>query len=438
MTTEHHKVLSANLDNENLHQLDTYISLGGFEAFKKALKMEPAQIIEEVKKSGLRGRGGACFPTGVKWSFMPTNSDKESYLINNADESEPGTYKDRLLMERNPMLVIEGMLIASLAMKAVHSFIYVRGEYAFPYERTKDAIKECYERGYLGKNIQGSNFSHEMTIHRGAGAYICGEETALMESLEGKKGQPRLKPPFPAGYGLYGKHTTINNCETLATVPWIIQNGGEAYSKIGVESCPGTHLMCISGHVNKPGIYEIDMGYPILDFIENEAGGIRNGNKLKAVVPGGSSTVVLTAEDCKGVNIDAESLKAAGSAMGSSAMIVMDDTTDMTEAVLNLSHFYSHESCGQCTPCREGGHWIEKIFARIAKCEGQETDLELIEKVCGQIGGHTICAFGDTMILPYLSIIEKFKDEFVAKIKKSNSSKSLLDRRALNFELGAH
>ncbi|MCL4137425.1 UNVERIFIED_CONTAM: hypothetical protein GTU68_027802 [Idotea baltica] len=395
--------------------------------------MDPLKLIDEVKDSGLRGRGGAGFPTGLKWSFVPRDTGKPVYLINNADESEPGTFKDRLLLERNPHLVIEGMLCSAWALQSEWSCIYIRGEYAYPYQKIKEAINECYEKGYLGENIFGSNFTHHMTVHRGAGAYICGEETALLESLEGKKGQPRLKPPFPAVSGLYSNPTVINNTETLATIPWIVENGGKAYSEIGVENSTGTKLVSASGHLKKPGVYEIEMGYPLLDFINDECGGILDDKEIKAVIPGGSSVPVLTKDELEGVNLDYDSMSKGGSSLGCAGFMVMDETTDMVEVVLNLSHFYSHESCGQCTPCREGGHWIEKIFSRIAKGEGLPGDVPLVNDICDQIGGHTICAFGDTMVLPYKSIIEKFPEEFKDKINSVVRGVQI-NRKPLNFE----
>ncbi|RME58951.1 MAG: NADH oxidoreductase (quinone) subunit F [Candidatus Dadabacteria bacterium] len=412
-------MLLANIEDPALATYDGYVKYGGYRAIKKALEMDPLSVIDEVKKSGLRGRGGAGFPTGIKWGFVPRNTDKPIYLVCNADESEPGTFKDRLLMERNPHLLIEGMLISAWAIGSNLSFIYIRGEYAYPYLCLKKAVEECRAKGVLGKNIFGSSFSHDIILHRGAGAYICGEETALLNSLEGKKGQPRLKPPFPAVAGLYGCPTVINNVETLASVPWIIEHGGEEYAKIGVENSTGTKLVSASGHINKPGVYEIEMGYPLLQFIEEECGGIRDGNNLLAVVPGGSSVPILTAKECEGVNLDYDSLKNAGSSLGCAGFIVLDDTTDPIEAVANLSHFYAHESCGQCTPCREGAHWIEKVFTRIKNGKGRPGDLELLLDLCNKIGGHTICAFGDTMVLPYRSFILKFKDKFKEKIKES-------------------
>jgi NADH-quinone oxidoreductase subunit F len=349
---------------------------------------------------------------------VPKNTGKPVYLLNNADESEPGTFKDRLLLERDPHLCIEGMMIAAWALGANWSSAYIRGEYAYPTERMNQAIAQAYAKGYLGKNIFGSNFSFDIVVHRGAGAYICGEETALINSLEGYKGQPRIKPPFPAVSGLYQCPTVVNNTETLAALPWIILNGGKAYSAIGTEKSPGTKLFSASGHINKPGVYEVTMGYPILDFIENECGGVRGGKKLKAVIPGGSSVPVLRAESLKGVNLDYESIRDAGSMLGSGGFIVMDETTDMVDAVINLQHFYTHESCGQCTPCREGARWVEKIFHRIEEERGAPSDLMLVRDVCSQIAGHTICPFGDALVTPALSFIQQFPEEFDRKVEQ--------------------
>lgn len=435
---QHRQLLLQSIKEPNQHSIADAEKRGAYQVIRKVMEMDPLKVIEEVKASGLRGRGGAGFPTGMKWGFVPRDTGKPVYLINNADESEPGTFKDRLLLEREPHMIIEGMLIAAWALQSSQSFIYVRGEYGYPYTRMNDAIKEAYAKGYLGKNIFGSKFSHDMVVHRGAGAYICGEESALMNSLEGLKGQPRMKPPFPAVKGLYGCPTVINNTETLATLVPIMRIGGAEYSAIGAPKSSGTKLVSASGHITKPGVYEVEMGYPILDFIENECGGVKDGRKLKALIAGGSSVNVLKADELKGVNLDFESLKAAGSSFGSAGFIVMDETTDMVEAVLNLSHFYAHESCGQCTPCREGGHWIEKIFKRIAYGSGLPGDLELIDSICSQIGGHTICAFGDTMVLPYVSTIKKFPEEFKARIEEALTGK-VKKREHMNFVYeGAH
>lgn len=410
------QILLGNIHEPDSHTLGVYESRGGYQAIRKILGSDPVALIEEVKKSGLRGRGGAGFPTGVKWGFVPRNTGKPVYLINNADESEPGTFKDRVLLERDPHLCIEGMLVAAYALGSNWSCVYIRGEYAFPYIRMVQAVKEAYAKGYLGERIFGSDFTHHMVVHRGAGAYICGEETGLIESLEGKKGQPRIKPPFPAVEGLYRCPTVVNNTETLAALPWIVNNGGDAYAAIGVGKSTGTKLISASGHINKPGVYEIELGLPVLDFIENECGGVWQGRALKAVIPGGSSVPVLRADELRGVNLDYESLRDAGSMLGSGGFIVLDDTTDMVEVALNLAHFYSHESCGQCTPCREGGHWIEKIFQRISHGSGMVGDMELVESLCNQIAGHTICPFGEALATPATSLMSKFPEEFRRRI----------------------
>ncbi|MCB9029618.1 MAG: NADH-quinone oxidoreductase subunit NuoF [Deltaproteobacteria bacterium] len=417
--SEHLQILLKDIKEPDLHTLEGYEKRGGYQTIRKVLQMDPLKVIEEVKASGLRGRGGAGFPTGLKWSFVPRDTGKPVYLLMNSDESEPGTFKDRVLLEKNPHLCIEGMLIAAWALQSNWSCNYIRGEYAYPYERFNNAVKEAYEKGYLGDGVFGSSFKHDMVTHRGAGAYICGEETGLIESLEGKKGQPRLKPPYPAVVGVYGCPTVVNNTETLATLPWIMQHGGSEYAAIGTEKSTGTKLFSASGHINKPGVYEVELGYPILDFIKNECGGILDGKELKCIIPGGSSVPVLKADELEGVNLDYESIQAAGSMLGSGGFIVMDETTDMVEVALNLAHFYAHESCGQCTPCREGGHWIEKIFKRIAFGQGTERDMDLIKDLCKQIGGHTICPFGDALITPALSCMKKYPDEFKIKIERA-------------------
>jgi NADH-quinone oxidoreductase subunit F len=436
---KHRQILLKNIAKPNQHTLPVYEEGGGYKVIRKVLQMEPAKVTEEVKVSGLRGRGGAGFAAGVKWGFIPKGNTKPVYLINNADESEPGTFKDRLLMENDPHLCIEGMMIAAWAVQAHWACIYIRGEYGYPYVRLQRAIEECYKKGYLGKKIFGSDFDFDLVVHRGAGAYICGEETGLIESLEGNKGQPRLKPPFfPAAIGLYQCPTIVNNTETLAACVWILENGGKEYAAIGTPKSTGTKLISASGHINKPGVYEIELGYPVLQFIEEECGGIWQGRKLKGVIPGGSSMPVLRADELKGVNLDYESLVAAGSHMGSGGFMVMDETTDMVEAARNIAHFYAHESCGQCTPCREGGHWIEKIFQRVSLGHGAPGDVELVESVCSQIAGHTICAFGEALAWPAQAFIRKFPEEFAKRIDESlvgiNGRKT-----SLNYELaGAH
>lgn len=413
----HKQILLEHIHNADQHTLAGYEGRGGYAGARKALGLDPLAVIEEVKKSGLRGRGGAGFPAGQKWSFVPRNTGKPTYVVCNADESEPGTYKDRLLLEKNPHSIIEGMIIAAWAVQSHWMCVYIRGEYAFPYVRLKRAVEECYAKGYLGKNIFGSGYDLDLVVHRGAGAYICGEETGLIESLEGKKGQPRLKPPyFPATMGLYYSPTVLNNVETYATVPWILANGGEAYSAIGTEKSKGTKLYSVSGHVNKPGVYEIEMGYPFKQFLEEECGGVRDGRKLKAVIPGGSSVPIVRAEEIDTVTMDYEGWNKLGTFLGSGGVIVIDDSVDMVDAILNLTHFYAHESCGQCTPCREGGHWVEKIFTRIANGKGVPGDLELLENIVGQIAGHTICFLGDSIAMPVRSFTSKFKDEFKERI----------------------
>ena len=414
---KHKQILLEHIDVPDHHTLAGYERNGGYKAIRKALGTDPLAIIEEMKKSGLRGRGGAGFGAGQKWSFVPRNSGKPTYVVCNADESEPGTFKDRLLIERTPHSVIEGMMVAAWAVQSNWACVYIRGEYAFPYIQLKRAVEECYASGYLGKNIFGSNFSLDLVVHRGAGAYICGEETGLIESLEGKKGQPRLKPPyFPAAIGLYKAPTVLNNVETFAAVPWIINNGGDAYAAIGTEKSKGTKLFSASGHINKPGVYEIELGYPFKQFLEEECGGMLEGRKLKAVIPGGSSVPIVRAEDLNDVTMDYEAWNKLGTFLGSGGVIVLDETVDMVEALLNLTHFYAHESCGQCTPCREGGHWIEKIFDRINSGAGLPGDLELVESLCNQIAGHTICFLGDSIAMPVRSFTTKFKDEFEGKI----------------------
>ncbi len=432
----HRQILLKNIDHPDQHTVAGYESRGGYSVIKKAMGLDPLAVLEEVKKSGLRGRGGAGFGTGQKWSFIPRNSGKPIYIVQNADESGPGTFKDRLLLERDPHLVIEGQLICAWAVQSNFSVIYIRGEYGYPYIRIQRAIDEAYAKGYLGENIFGSGFTHHMIVHRGAGAYICGEETALLNSLEGKKGQPRLKPPYyPAAIGLYDCPTVVNNTETLAACVAILENGGEWYAAIGTEKSTGTKLISASGHINKPGIYEIEMGYPLLQFIEEECGGIWKGRNLKGVMPGGSSFPILRADELAGVNIDYESLSKAGSHVGSGGFMVMDDHTDMVEAALNVAHFYAHESCGQCTPCREGGHWIEKIFGRISKGGGLPGDVQLVESICGQVAGHTICAFGEALAWPAQSFIRKFPEEFRGRISEAREGR-VISRESMNADVG--
>ena len=394
--------------------LDTYLKVGGYEALKKILteKIPPADVVEMVKQSSLRGRGGAGFPTGLKWSFMAHAPAGQRYVVCNSDESEPGTFKDREILRFNPHAIVEGMAICGYAIGASAGYNYMRGEFHHePFERFEGALAEAREAGYLGKDILGSGFDFELHGHLGAGAYICGEETALLESMEGKKGQPRFKPPFPANYGLYGRPTTINNTETLASVPSIIRNGPKWFLNLGKPNNGGTKLFCVSGHVNKPGNYEIAMGTPFAELLEM-CGGVRNGNKLKAIIPGGSSMPVMTAEAALAVDMDYDSLAKAGSALGSGGVIVMDDTTCMVKALMRISRFYYAESCGQCTPCREGCGWMWRVLSRIENGQGEPKDLDLLLAAAGQIEGRTICAFGDAAAWPVQSFLKYFRDEF--------------------------
>ncbi len=435
---QNRQILLEHIGHNDQHSLTGYESRGGYQAIRKAIAMDPVAVIEEVKKSGIRGRGGAGFPAGQKWSFVPRNTGKPTYVVCNADESEPGTFKDRLLLERNPHSIIEGMMIAAWSVQSHWMCVYIRGEYAYPYTRLKRAVEECYAKGYLGENIFGSGYSLHLVVHRGAGAYICGEETGLLESLEGKKGQPRLKPPyFPATMGLYYSPTVLNNVETFAAVPWIISHGADAYAAIGTEKSKGTKLVSASGHIKKPGVYEIEMGYPFKRFLEEECGGMLNDRPLKAVIPGGSSVPIVRAEDIWEATMDYEGWNKLGTFLGSGGVIVMDDSVDMVDAILNLTHFYAHESCGQCTPCREGGHWLQKVFQRIADGKGVPGDLELIDSVASQIAGHTICFLGDSIVMPVKGFTSKFKEEFTGRIMEALENKPVA-RDRLNADFGAH
>ncbi len=408
------QILLANIDAPGENTLEGYRKRGGYKALEKALKMEPGAVTEEVKASGLRGRGGAGFPTGMKWSFVAKNTGKPTYLLCNADESEPGTFKDRLLLEREPHLLIEGMAIASYALDCHLSYIYMRGEFGFLERPIEKALDEAYGAGLLGPSVLGRDFALDLYLHLGQGAYICGEETSLIESLEGYRGYPRIKPPFPAASGFLASPTVVNNVETLCALPWIIENGSAAYSAIGTEKSKGTKLFSVSGHINKPGVYEVNLGYPLMDFINNECGGISNGRKLKAVIPGGSSVPVLKAEECEGVLLDYESLLKAGSMLGSGGMIVLDDTVKMPEALSVIADFYAHESCGQCTPCREGTGWASKILRNLVGGKGKRSDIDLLLKVADMMEGKTICPLADADVMPIRSFVTKFRSEFEA------------------------
>lgn len=400
--------------------LDGYQKHGGYEMLKKALKMQPQQIIDEVKNSGLRGRGGAGFPTGTKWGFLPKNNEPR-YLLCNADEGEPGTFKDRMMMERAPHQLIEGMIISAFAIGSKKSYIYIRGEYNYPGDVVREAIAEAYKAGFLGKNILGSGFDHDMDVYMGAGAYICGEETGMISSLEGKKGQPKLKPPFPAIQGYLKKPTIVNNVETLAAVVPILRDGAAAYKKYGTEKSAGTKLFSLSGNIIKPGNYEVPLAYPLMDLLMKEGGGMKPGRKLKAVIPGGSSAPVLTAAECEKATLDYECLANLGSMLGSGAVIVIDDSQCMVDMLGVLTHFYHHESCGQCTPCREGTGWLNKILHSILEGRGRLQDIDLLIKVADNMKGRTICALSDAAALPVLSFVTKFRDEFEFYVREGRS-----------------
>ncbi len=405
-------VISQRFGVEDSHTIDVYLAQQGYRALEKALKgMTTEQIVEEVKKSNLRGRGGAGFPTGMKWSFVPRDSPKPKYILCNADESEPGTCKDRPLMELDPHQLIEGMVIAGRAVGARQGFIYIRGEYRYVLDIVDVAILEAYSRGYLGRKILGTDFTFDLCTHTGAGAYECGEESALMESLEGKRGYPRIRPPFPAVVGLYGCPTVINNVETLSSVPAIIRNGGEWYASQGTPKNGGTRVFCVSGHVNRPGIYELPMGFNLLRMIHEVAGGVRGGKKLKAVIPGGSSTPVLKAEECD-IPMDFDSLAKAGSMLGSGAVVAIDEETCMVDVARRIMKFYAHESCGWCIPCREGTTWLRKLLDRFHGGGGRREDIVLVDDLAKNMLGKTFCPLGDAAAMPTISIVKKWRNEF--------------------------
>ncbi len=409
------------LDIPNLHLLNVYQENGGYTAIKKALSQSPDDIIDQVKRSGLRGRGGAAFSTGLKWSFMPKTTDKPKYLCVNGDESEPGSFKDRQIFEFNPHQLIEGILISSYAIGAKTCYIYIRGEYNKWIKLMQKAIDDAYAAGLVGeamKTTLNTEFYCDIYIHKGAGAYICGEESSLMNSLEGKRGYPRVKPPFPAQNGLWGCPTTINNVETITNVPPIINNGWEWFASIGEPKHPGTILFGVSGHVNKPGVYELPSGTLLTDIIYNYAGGVPGNKKILCVIPGGSSMPPLRGDQIEGVKMDAESLKAAGSAIGTGGIMVMDEDTDLVKVLARIAHFYHHESCGQCTPCREGTGWLEKILKRIIAGKGSVNDLDLLITVANQIEGNTICALGEAAAWPVKFMVERFRDYFEQRVSK--------------------
>ncbi len=424
------RILTRNVGREGSGTIEVYEAGGGYQALRKALKtLTPDGIVEEVKRSGLRGRGGAGFPTGLKFSFMPKQVDprRPHYLLCNADESEPGTFKDRLLMEHDPHLVLEGCLCSAYAIRAGVVYIYIRGEFTVAARVLERAIAEAYARGYAGRNVLQSGWDCELILHRGAGAYICGEETGLMSSLEGDRGYPKLKPPFPAQRGVWGCPTTINNVETLACVPGIIGRGADWFLSIGkAPNNTGPKLYCLSGHVKRPGVYEAPMGLPLRELIYELGGGmLRDDRPLKAVIPGGSSVPVLRADECD-VNLDFDSLAAKGTMLGSAGIMVMDASTCMVRVIERIAHFYAHESCGQCTPCREGCGWMERVLRRIETGQGRAGDLDLLLDVASNVQGTTICALGDAAAMPVTSFVTKFRDEFRHHVERGSCVEGVL------------
>jgi NADH-quinone oxidoreductase subunit F len=419
------------------HKIEVYQSHGGYHATRKALvETQPEQLVEMVKASGLRGRGGAGFPTGLKWSFLPKQTEKPVYLCVNADESEPGTFKDREIIEFDPHQLLEGIIITAYAIRCHKAFIYIRGEFAFGARVLERAIEEATANGFLGKDILGSGFDLDVVVHRGAGAYICGEETGLIESLEGKRAYPRVKPPFPATYGVFGSPTIVNNVETLACLPHIVARGAEWFKSIGPEKGPGPKLYCVSGHVERPGVYELPMGTSLRSILYDHCGGILGGRKLKAVIPGGSSVPVFTADEID-VPMDFDSVAKAGSLLGSAGIIVMDEATCMVRALEVIARFYHHESCGQCTPCREGTGWLHKVLRRLEEGSGREEDLQLLLDISDNMMGNTVCVLADAAAMPTKSFVSKFRDEFVEHVKQSRCP-LLPEGAPLRVAVGAH
>jgi NADH-quinone oxidoreductase subunit F len=411
------RIVTHGFDVPGIDQLDIYRAHGGYEALAKALRdFQPEQLTDEVKQSGLRGRGGAGFATGVKWGFLPKESARPRYLCVNADESEPGTFKDRMIMEISPHLVVEGTIIAAYATRVRHAFLYVRGELPYAYSQVERAVREAYAAGLLGENILGSGYDLEITVHPGAGAYICGEESALLESLEGKRGYPRLKPPFPAIVGLYGGPTVINNLETVASLPAIVRLGAATYAQYGTEKSKGTRVYCLSGHVERPGNYELPLGTPLRTLIEDFGGGVWQGKKLKAIIPGGSSTPFLTPKQID-TPLDFESIAAAGSMLGSAGVVVLDEDTCIVGAVLRMTEFYRDESCGKCTPCREGTYWLVQLIERLEEGHGKESDIDLLDDICDNIAGKSFCPLGDAATSSIVSSIRLWRDEYVHHVR---------------------
>ncbi|MBI5328806.1 MAG: NADH-quinone oxidoreductase subunit NuoF [Deltaproteobacteria bacterium] len=408
--------LLKNINTPDSHRIDVYIKNGGYQALPAALKMQTDALIQMVKDSGLRGRGGAGFSTGLKWSFITKDPTIAKYLCCNADEGEPGTFKDRIIIEKDPHQLIEGMAVACYAIGAHAAYIYIRGEFDFGARRLEQAISEAHQKGYLGKNILGTNFNCDIYVHKGAGAYICGEETALIESIEGKRGQPRIKPPFPAQVGLFAKPTVINNVETLACITHIINKGPKWFASIGPEKSPGPKIVGVSGHVKKPGLYELPMETPLREVIFTHAGGIRDGRKFKAAIPGGVSAPMLTEKDLD-TTMDFDGMAAKGTMLGSAGVIVMDDTTCIVKVAMRTMGFFRHESCGKCTPCREGTDWTYKVLHRIEHGQGKDGDVELLEKLCGNIFGRTFCPLGDGAVMALRGALKNFKEEFLYHVK---------------------
>lgn len=430
-------------DIPNLHDIDVYVSNGGYvDMLKKTFSMSPDAVIDEVKRSGLRGRGGAAFPTGLKWTFMPKGTERTKYLLINGDESEPGSFKDRQIFEFNPHLMIEGMLIAAYAMQVKHAYVYIRGEYAHWVKMVEKAVADAYAKGFIGEKMkdhfkpsgEGVAYTVDITVHKGAGAYIVGEESALMNSLEGQRGYPRVKPPFPANYGLWGAPTTINNVETIANIPVIMKIGAEAFAQIGEPKHPGTLLLGVSGHVNRPGVYEVPSGTLLTDMIYKYAQGVTGDKKIKMVIPGGSSMPPLRGDQLEGVKMDAESLKAVGSSIGTGGIMVMDEDTDIPKVLQRISKFYHHESCGQCTPCREGTGWMEKILKRVNAGTASKADIVLLEDVAKNIEGRTICALGEAAAWPVKFTIQRFPEEFAKKV--SDTREPLMPNKVHSLRVG--
>ena len=410
------RIISKRFGLPNSASIDTYLAHEGYVALMKAIEMSPEQIIDELKLSNLRGRGGAGFPTGLKWSFIPRDNPKPKYVVVNADESEPGTCKDRLLIQNDPHQLIEGCVIAARTIGCKKGYIYVRGEYRYLIEILDKALAEAYAHGYLGKNIKGSGLDFDLYTHTGAGAYECGEESALLESLEGKRGVPRIRPPFPAVSGLYASPTVLNNVETFCTVPAILRMGGQAYADIGTPKNGGTRMLCVSGHVNRPGVYEVPLGFPMQKMIYETCGGILNGKKLKGVIPGGSSSPVLKADECD-FPMDYDNYARMKTMAGSGGMMVMDENTDIVKVALRTMRFYAHESCGWCIPCREGTSWLRKILTRMDEGTGRRADIDLIHDLAKNMLGRTFCPLGDAAAMPTIGFIEKFREEFEARLR---------------------